>query len=773
MRTPDSGSADAFAGVADEQFRRFVDSVSDYAIFMLSPTGIVTTWNVGAERLKGHRSDEIVGRHFSAFHPSEAIQLGLPDKAIQTAAREGKFEDEGWRLRKDGGRFWANVVISRVNDGAGELLGFTKVTRDLTERRQAQEQLEEKNRLLETILECVGDGITVCNREGTFVYRNQAALALTGPSSRPDEGLTGSVERYGIFREDGVTPMPMSESTMMKALRGEPSDNVAAVIRNSTVPQGVHLDITTRPLRDGHGAVVGAVVTTHDVSARKRAEQELGQQHALLRSVLDCVVDSVAVFDANRNLILANQAFVSLVGTKFDGSASVEERFVHYGLFDSTGDRRLDNAEAPAERAMRGEQVEDLELLIRSATHPNGRIVSTNARSLTDPQGQVIGAVVTGRDVTQRRQAERQMEEQAKLLATILDCTAEGVVVYDPDGRILLANRAAERLLNGDGRSTTLRERTAGISLTTLDGEPLSIEDSPAARALKGEAVDDLEMLVRSPRALDIMPLSSSGRPLRDENGRQLGAVITFRDITARKRAEAEKEALLTELHRSNADLAQFAHVASHDLRSPLRAIDGLAKWLENDLRSHFSAENAEQMQLLRRRVNRMDRLLRDLLDYAQVGRERVEAGEVDTKRLIDEIVELAALPSSFAVQVRIGVARLKTAAVPLQRVLLNIVTNAVKHHDRPIGTIDIAIRDAGEFVVFTVTDDGPGIPERFHSRVFQMFQSLRSRDEAEGSGMGLAFVKKLIEQVGGSVELASEGRGATFVVNWPKTWTA
>ena len=124
------------AEVPADTFRILVESVKDYAIFMLDPTGHVLTWNRGAERIKGYSADEIVGKHFSKFYPDEDVRAGKCDHELEVAARDGRFEDEGWRLRRDGSKFWANVVITAVRDASGALLGFAKVTRDLTERER-------------------------------------------------------------------------------------------------------------------------------------------------------------------------------------------------------------------------------------------------------------------------------------------------------------------------------------------------------------------------------------------------------------------------------------------------------------------------------------------------------------------------------------------------------------------------------------------------------------------------------------------------------------
>lgn len=129
-----------------DSFRLMVNSIKDYAIIMLDPTGKVASWNEGAERIKGWRREEIIGKSFSTFYPPEAIQKGLPEQELTTAARDGRFEDEGWRVRKDGSRFWANVIVTALHDKDGKLLGFGKMTRDLTDRKLAEERIQQQSR---------------------------------------------------------------------------------------------------------------------------------------------------------------------------------------------------------------------------------------------------------------------------------------------------------------------------------------------------------------------------------------------------------------------------------------------------------------------------------------------------------------------------------------------------------------------------------------------------------------------------------------------------
>src|SRR5437764_152611 len=132
----------------DARYRLLIEAVTDYAIYMLDPDGIVSSWNPGAQRFKGYEAEEIIGLHFSRFYTPEDQASGLPERALETARRQGKFEHEGWRIRKDGTRFWAHVVIDAIRDDTGAIIGYAKITRDVTERKEAQEKLEKTREAL-------------------------------------------------------------------------------------------------------------------------------------------------------------------------------------------------------------------------------------------------------------------------------------------------------------------------------------------------------------------------------------------------------------------------------------------------------------------------------------------------------------------------------------------------------------------------------------------------------------------------------------------------
>lgn len=235
--------------------------------------------------------------------------------------------------------------------------------------------------------------------------------------------------------------------------------------------------------------------------------------------------------------------------------------------------------------------------------------------------------------------------------------------------------------------------------------------------------------------------------------------------------ANRQLEMANAELKRSNKELDEFAYTASHDLRSPMEAIHNLADWISEDATEVLSDKSAKHLQQMQQRVVRMQKLLDDLLEYSRAGRVPADIVEVETAQLVRETVDMLAMPQYFTVSISEGMPRLVTAKVPLEQVFRNLIGNAIKHHDRDDGRVEVSSEDAAAFVEFSVTDDGPGIAEEFHKQIFQMFEALRPRDQVEGSGMGLAVARKIVENYGGIIKLeSSEGSGATFRFTWPKT---
>ena len=263
---------------------------------------------------------------------------------------------------------------------------------------------------------------------------------------------------------------------------------------------------------------------------------------------------------------------------------------------------------------------------------------------------------------------------------------------------------------------------------------------------------------------------------LRDDTLRVLDdqATVLAAHAEALRRQNIANEKINLALTRSNQDLDQFAYVASHDLKAPLRGIANLATWIEEDLGENAPGQSRENLQLLRSRVDRLETLIQGILTYARAGRVESAQAPVDVRAMLRETVDLLAPPESAKVTITTEMPILITDRSPLQQCFSNLIGNAVKHGKRDGAVIEIG----GEVVdggwKFWVQDNGPGIPPEYQARVFELFQTLAPRDQVEGAGIGLAVVKRLVEARGGAVSVTSRpGHGARFSFTWPAARSA
>jgi PAS domain S-box-containing protein len=262
-----------------ERFRLFVAGVTDYAIYMLSPEGIVSSWNAGAQRFKGYAAEEIIGQHFSQFYTPEDKAIDFPAKALQTARDSGRFEDEGWRVRKDGSRFWASVVIDRILDDAGHLIGFAKITRDITERKRAAEKLHESEEQFRLLVQSVTDyAIYMLSPEGVITNWNLGAARIKGYKS---EEVVGSHFSRFYIEEDRALGIP--EKALATAIATNRFEHEGWRVRKDGSRFWAHVVI--EPIRNDMSELVGFAKVTRDITERRNAAIMLEKtQQALFQS---------------------------------------------------------------------------------------------------------------------------------------------------------------------------------------------------------------------------------------------------------------------------------------------------------------------------------------------------------------------------------------------------------------------------------------------------------------------------------------------------------
>lgn len=419
----------------------------------------------------------------------------------------------------------------------------------------------------------------------------------------------------------------------------------------------------------------------------------------------------------------------------------------------------------------------------------------TTLNPLQDESGNIYRIIGTSLNINNRKQIETKLDQENIFLQTLLNQLSDGIVACDSKGSLTLFNEATKDFHGLPPQAIAIDKWAESYDLYLPDGKTImSTADIPLLRALKGESVRDVEMMI-IPKQGKPRILLANGDPIIDHNGEKIGAVVAMRDITERKQAEQVMMQLNDELEtrvrsrtaqlgqvnqllmgtteqlrKSNRELEQFAYVASHDLKAPLRAIANLTEWLEEDLTDKLDDDTRYNMDLLKGRVYRLENLINGLLAYSRVGKLQSTSKEVAVGQMLSEIIDSLGDSEDYTIEIQGEMPTFVTELIPLQQVFSNLISNAIKHGNGDRTKIIVSVKEEADFYEFAVADNGKGIDPIYHEQIFTIFQTLESRDNKESTGIGLAIVKKAVENQGGQIKVESQlGKGSIFRFTWKK----
>ena len=391
----------------DEPYRLLVDSIRDYAIFLLDPDGNVASWNPGAERIKGYTADEVIGRHFSLFYPASAVERGRPERELDTARRVGRFEDEGWRVRKDGSRFWASVMISPVRNAEGRLLGYSKITRDLSERRENEERLRQSEERFRLLVESVQDyAIFLLDPEGRVASWNAGAQRIKGYTAQEIIGRSFMV----FYPQDALDRnWPAIELEHAKRL-GRFEDEGWRLRKDGS---RFWANVVITALRDADGKLRGFAKITRDLTERRSQEERLRHSEERFRLLLEGLEDyAVCMLDPEGRVVSWNAG-----ARKIMGYAPDEIVGQRYDRFFREDEREAGRPAEMLEAARVHRRHEDQLSLCRK-DHA-GYWAHLMLTALHDDSNVLRGFAMLVRDLSERKRMES-LEEQGRHLTEFL-----------------------------------------------------------------------------------------------------------------------------------------------------------------------------------------------------------------------------------------------------------------------------------------------------------------------------------------------------------------
>ena len=771
---------------SEERFRLLVEGVKDYAIFMLDPQGHVATWNAGAQRIKGYRAEEIVGEHFSVFYTDADIGRRYPDEELRIAAAEGSYEDEGLRVGKDGSTFWANVVITALRDDEGNLRGFAKVTRDMTERKEAAE----RERLLAQeqaardqaaeILESIRDAFYAVDHEWRLTYVNRQAEELW---SRSREELLGK-SIWGEFPA-------WADSEFSRQIRRAMEERSTTTLETAFLVPGAWIAVRAYPSR------TGLSVYFQDITERKQeegAQRFLAEAGDVLSSSLDyratlasvarlavptladwCAVDILAADGSVERLATAHEDpdKVSLAIRLQEGYPTDPEAASGVPNVLRTGRPELYPEVTDATLEAVAQDPEHLDLLreigftsviivpmvarertlgaVTLVSAESGRRYGESDLGLAEELARRAAMAVDNarvyeearREISERERAEAEVRASRDQLEAVLGGVADGVTAQDAAGRLIYANETAARLVGypsaRDFIDAPVRDVMGRFEVFDQEGRLFPLDRLPGRRALQGEEGAEEVLRFRVLATGEDRWAFVRAAPVFDERGEARVAVNIFRDITERRRAEeamrevreAERNRMARDLH--DGVLQDLSYTAAS---IGIMMLEAEGTKLEGQFQGVIDA--------IRRAAQGLREAVYDLRIEEQLDRPFPELVEslVRRNRSMARGYEI-----SLEVEEGFPTYPFGDTGAQLWRVLQEALTNARRHSRAD--KVSVVLKTEGGDLIAEVSDDGRGFgPE-------------------SAPGVGRSSMRERAVVMGGELQIESEPGRGTRVRLW------
>jgi PAS domain S-box-containing protein len=539
-------------------------------------------------------------------------------------------------------------------------------------------------------------------------------------------------------------------------------------------PVEVHLQVFERLERAEFLAI------TLDITIRRRAEAALRESETRFRTLANTIPQLAWIANTDGSRSWYNQRW-------YDYTGMTPEEVLGWGWQKLHDAEMLPKVIRKWTDAVAAGEAFDMEFPLQGADG-SYRIFLTRAEPLRDTEGRIVQWFGTNTDVNEQRLEEKVRRETEKQLQVVMENMSEGLVVCDFSGKLVYRNPAAIKMHDFRGLEQVelnIRNFRQIYELATLEGEILPFEKWPLNRILQGEHLHDVELRVRRMDA-DWMRIFSYSGAISHADGKGL-AFLTMRDITDRKVAEealrdakinleSKVEQRTAQLLAKSKELENFCYSVSHDLKAPLRGIDGYSRLLLESYHERLDEEGRSFLQNVRAATRHMTRLIEDLLAYSKLERRKLSTMSVELSSFVTNLLsQFRDSLQNVHLTVKVDSYRVRADPDGLAIALRNLIDNAIKFSKySAIQEVDIVARAEGDYCVISVCDNGIGFDMRFYDKIFEIFQRLHRAEDYPGTGIGLAMVHKAMERMGGRVWAKSElGAGAVFYLQLPLAGTA
>lgn len=601
--------------------------------------------------------------------------------------------------------------------------------------------LTQKDSQLQGVFENIVDAYLIMDLEGNILKMNDAALSLLGfKNDKVDFNLMNMV------KPDDVEFVSKSFKALLT--KGNLTNFEIKIITNTGIEKLIHVNASV--IYDNN-IPVAAQGILRDITKEKEAEDKLIESENRLSTLILNLDKGVVLEDENRKIILTNKKFTEF----FHIDASPDDLIGMDCKAASEMNSKL--FKDPEKFLCRIQEIDQEKQIVLSEELEmvDGKILERNYMPITIGE-KSKGYLWTFKDVTLSRTYSKRLEVQKEKYYNIISNMNLGLVEVDLDDRILMVNHSFEEMT---GYSFDELIGVKGKDMLPVKEDKSLIEKKVLER--KQGRTDLYELKIRKKDG-EVRYWLVSGAPNYGIDGKVTGSIGINFDITDIKNLEKQKESLLSELAKSNNELQEYAHIVSHDLKSPLRSINALVSWIKEDNSGKLDDITNQNLGLIESTLEKMEQLITDILDYSSVGSDDAEKTEVNTNNLLIDLKQMLFIPEHISINILNHLPIVWGHKTKLQQVFQNLISNAIKFIEKDKGIINIDVAEQADCYQFSVQDNGIGIEEQYHDKIFKVFLSLNKRKDS--SGIGLSIVQKIVELHGGKIWLESTPNvGTTF----------